>query len=115
MDGRLSLKMPFATPDIETAVISTSRERSLNFVSPTLRSKTSSRTAGTPCSVRSVGSDIETSTDRKSHRTRIVLKVVLFIISVLILSKYSYKIKFFIFGGAERGRTAASQFCRLLP
>jgi len=78
MYGQLFLKMPFAATDIETAVINTSRERSLNFVSPTLRSKMYSRTAGTVWSVRSVGSDIETSTDRKSHRTRIVLKVTLF-------------------------------------
>ena len=86
MYGRLFLKMPSADTDIEMAVISTSWERSLNFVSPSFRSKAYSMTPGTEWSVRSAGSDIETVTDRKSHKTRIVLKVMLFMEDVLILS-----------------------------
>ena len=78
--------VPVAT-EIENELSSTSIERSLNFASPIFRSSTYSRTAGTAWPVRSVGSDIDTNTEKKSHRTRAILKDVLSIEVCRILSK----------------------------
>jgi hypothetical protein len=80
---------------IENISSRVSTPRSLNFVSARFDSLTYSKTALAVLDVRSVKSEIDTSTEKKSQRTRKTLKRGLFIGIRGILSNKNRKIKRF--------------------